>query len=179
MRYFSIILGIFTLALLSHSCGNDDDLSNCEPEDGFRGTSDVDLMTIMPEQMTYNSGDTVVFTFEVDAINSIVLDNFNMLEYTGDIVGELVLPSFTLFAGNQVNFISGEFFGGVNGIIVPYDITTGTYRAVAEVQLNRTGTYSFVSRGEFNLSGSDCRIVSITSFVDWSVPEGVEFEVLP
>ncbi len=169
---------IFILALVLHGCNNDDDLSNCDPRDGFGGTGN-NLMSIIPERSTYNVGDTVVFTFEVDAINSIVLDNFNMLEYTGDIEGILTLPSFTLFNGNQVNFISGAFIGGVNGVLVPYDITTASYRAVAEVQLNRTGTYSFVSEGEFLISGSDCRIVSITSFVSWSNPVAVQFEVLP
>ncbi len=169
---------IFILALVLHGCNNDDDLSNCDPRDGFGGTGN-NLMSIIPERSTYNVGDTVVFTFEVDAINSIVLDNFNMLEYTNETIGTLSLPSFDLFRGNIVISNTGIFIDNSESLFVIFNPATNSYKVEVEIELQREGIYEFVSEGRFLLAGKDCKIVGITSFVSWSTPEIVQFEVSP
>jgi hypothetical protein len=168
-----------TFLVFASSCYNDDDLNRCDEDDGFSGSQN-NLILLDPESSIYNVGDVLRFTFEVDAINSIVLiENFNMLEYTGEAVGEIRLPDYSqLFDGNRVTFTRGTF-SGLNTIIVPLDSSTRTYRAVAEIELNKPGSYSFISEGVFLLNGGDCKFVSISTNVLWSTQETVQFEVIP
>ncbi len=175
IRFYFLI----TISILVSSCHNDDDLSRCDEDDGFLGSED-NLILLEPERNTYNVGDVLSFTFEVNAVNSIVsVPNFNMLVYTGKTEGELRLPDyFQFFEGNSITFIRGSF-SGLNTVLVPFDSATGNYRAVAEITLNKTGSYSFISDGIFLLNGGDCEIVEILSNVQWSIPRAVQFEVLP
>jgi len=123
------------------------------------------LCQLLPAKLNYSQGETVSFKFAIPSKLSLDEKKVDLFKETKLNSGFLFINLSELFKDNMVTLIKGEKMED-NKFKATYNAGTDSYELDINVQLNRTGIYSFESIATFrdrDYQDTDCAFITVTT----------------